>query len=104
MQQTTQTIFFLRAQFHSVETPSSPWSAAFIVCHAKLAHFTRAGYFETPENTASFPSLSASPPCGPSVTNLWTPSNNCSASARVLPRNASVNSDADDVEIAQPDP
>ena len=36
----------------------------------KLAHFTRAGYFDTPENTASFPSRSASPPRGPSVTSL----------------------------------
>ena len=35
-------------------------SAAFSVCHDRLAHFTRTGNSDTPENTASLPRVSAS--------------------------------------------
>ena len=46
---------------YSVETTScSAFMAAFIVCHARLAHFTRIGYSRTPESTASLPSASIS--------------------------------------------
>lgn len=48
---------------YSVETASCwPSSAACNVCHASVAHFTRAGNSETPENTASFP-ISSSEGC-----------------------------------------
>ena len=35
-----------------------PSSAAFSVCHDRLAHFTRTGNSDTPENTASLPRVS----------------------------------------------
>ena len=47
--------------YYSVETGCCWWlSAAFIVCHAKVAHLTRIGNSLTPEKTASLPRASIS--------------------------------------------
>src|SRR5262249_39375060 len=90
--------------FHSVVTVSAELlvSADFNVCQARVAHLTRAGYSRTPPKTRSFPrSLVA----GTSVVSRsWKRSIVCRASSRVLPFRVSVISEADAVEIAQPDP
>ncbi len=83
---------------------SAPSSAAFIVCHGRLAHFTRVGYCDTPENTASLPKVSESAGDGPPVTRPRNRSNSSSASRRDLPFTAAVISDAEAREIAQPSP
>ena len=59
--------------------------AARIACHARLAHFTRTGKADTPENTASLPRVSASPGWSFPVTSRWNRSNSVVASRRVLP-------------------
>src|SRR6516162_2260808 len=82
-----------------------PARALRMVCHARVAHLTRAGNSEIPEKTASFPSpeLSLFAKSLP-VTRSWKVSKRASASACVLPFNVSVRMDAEAVEIAQPDP
>src|SRR5918994_6844025 len=94
-------------QHHSVEaTLSLPFNAAFIVCQAKLAHFTLAGNLHTPDNIFSLPrrsSSSSSTPISP-VSILWTLSNTLSASASDLPFSSVVIIEADALEMAQPDP
>ena len=88
-----------------VETSCSAFMAAFIVCHARLAHFTRIGYSRTPESTASLPSasISTSEVAG-AVSIVWNFSKNASASRIVLPFNSSVIIDAEAFEMAQPVP
>ena len=91
---------------YSVETTScSAFMAAFIVCHARLAHFTRIGYSRTPESTASLPSasISTSEVAG-AVSIVWNFSKNASASRTVLPFSSSVIIDAEAFEMAQPVP
>ena len=66
-----------------------------------MAHLTRAGNLCTPANTASLPT---SPTTRPVVTISWTCSNIFCTSARVLPFTASVSSDAEALEMQQPDP
>src|SRR5207249_2808171 len=68
---------------HSVLTGSeaAPVSADFKVCHARVAHLTRAGYSRTPQNTTSFPrSLLTAESV---VRSSWNFSRSWSASARV---------------------
>lgn len=61
---------------YSVVTGSSdPCNKASNVCHGNVAHLTRAGYSQTPANTASFPSSSIST-CSP-VAILWNNENRC---------------------------
>ena len=80
-------------------------SADFSVCHASDAHFTRTGNSRTPANAASLPMDSSSTgwPTGV-VTIAWKRSNNEIALLIVPPLTASVISDAEAFEIAQPDP
>src|ERR1035441_448446 len=89
---------------HSVLTGSvSPvLKADFSVCHAKVAHLTRAGESRTPQKTTSLPRswLTAESV----VSNSWNLSSSLSASARVLPLRLSVISDAEAVEMAHPEP
>src|ERR1019366_10703863 len=70
-------------------------------CHASVAHFTRNGNRDTPENAFSLPR--SSPPPWP-VTSPWNESKSFSASARVLPFTACVMRLALALEIAQPEP
>src|SRR5216684_4320955 len=57
---------------YSVDTFSpSPASALCNVCQANVAHFTRAGNSDTPENAASRPSSATSRPAFSPVTSLW---------------------------------
>src|SRR5712691_2864235 len=90
---------------YSVETvwPGAS-KAAFRVCHDRLAHFTRTGNSDTPENTASLPRVSASAGSSVPVTRRWKRPNSSSASWRVLPFTAVVMSDADALEMAHPEP
>src|SRR5207245_11106196 len=79
-------------------------SAASSVCHGRLAHFTRTGNSQTPESTASFPSEPSTGSPGRPVTILWNFSNIVWASTFDLPLTASVMSEADAFETAQPCP
>src|SRR5882724_12329368 len=79
----------------------SPFNAAIAACHARIAHFTRAGYLWTPANTASLPT---SPTTLPLVTISWTWPNIFSTSPLVLPFANSVSNDADALEMQQPEP
>jgi len=83
-----------------------PSSAAFIVCHASEAHFTRIGNSWTPANTASLPSWAETAAAfdGSAVTSSWKSSKSALASPSVLPLSASVIIEADAVEIEQPLP
>src|SRR5437016_13809731 len=74
-------------------------NAACSACHARFAHLMRLGNARTPENAASLPGALA-PPASMSR-NAW---NSDSALLVVLPLTASVMSDADAFEIAQPAP
>ena len=69
-----------------------------------LAHFTRTGNADTPENTASLPRVSDSPGGSVPVTSWWKRSNSFSVSSRLLPLTAPVISDADALEMAHPAP
>src|SRR5205807_2365876 len=63
------------AHVHSVLTVSlSPSSALLSVCHASVAHFTRAGNSDTPENAARRPSSAVLRLPGSPVTSLWNTS------------------------------
>src|SRR6185503_563125 len=74
---------------HSVVTGRAlPASAAFNVCHARVAHLTRAGNSATPASAASLPSLSGAPP--PPVSMPCTASKSAAASVRDLPLTASL--------------
>src|SRR5262249_28628401 len=77
-------------------------SAARSVCQASVAHLTRIGNSETPENAASLPRPSASTSFP--VTRSWKRSKRARTSSSVFPLTASVSIDADAVEIAQPAP
>src|SRR2546422_3928494 len=91
---------------HSSDTISFfAWIAASSVCHARLAHFTRTGNSHTPERTASLPRdpVSTGSPGRP-VTIRWNFSNNSCACVFDFPLMASVMSDAEAFEIAQPCP
>src|SRR3989442_6088074 len=90
----------------SVDTTSSFASTAErSVCQARLAHFTRAGEFRTPSNTASLPSRSgwASGSALP-VTIWWNCPNTSRVSLTVLPLTLAGIIDADAFESAHPDP
>jgi hypothetical protein len=67
---------------------------------------TRVGYSDTPENTASLPSVAAAAAAasGGAVIMSWKLVNNASASATVRPLTLSVIIDADAFEIAHPVP
>src|ERR1022692_3116685 len=91
---------------HSVEAMSScPFKIVSSVCHASVAHLTRAGNWRTPEKTASLPrpAPSALTSGGP-VRRSWNFPYSVSASARLLPFTESVMIDAEAFEIAQPEP
>src|SRR5205085_12550019 len=63
--------FFAHRFDYSVETTSLPSSAPRIVCHASVAHFTRAGNSDTPENAARRPSSTVDVSPGSPGTSLW---------------------------------
>ena len=65
---------------------------------------TRVGYSRTPANTASLPIVSDSVTTASPVTSRRKRSNSARASLSVLPFTASVISDAEAFEMAQPDP
>ena len=73
------------------------------MCQARPAHFTRVGKSRTPDSTASFP-ISGSGLPGGEVIISWNRSKRARASSTVFPLMASVISDADAFEMAQPDP
>src|SRR5438876_331642 len=61
----------LFAHVHSVVTTScSPCRALCNVCHASVAHFTRAGNSDTPENAARRPNSASLRPAGSPITSL----------------------------------
>src|SRR3972149_4762234 len=99
-------LIFLRVENYSVETVfASECRALFIVCHARIAHLTLAGNSLTPEKAANFPYWSrSSPASAPSVTRGWNAVNNAPPSSRVFPLTTVLMTEADDLEIAQPDP
>src|SRR5690349_11778117 len=73
-------------------SPPTPWGcppsaamAARSVCHDRLAHLTRIGNSDTPENTASLPRVSDSPDGSTPVTKRWNRWNRPSTSAGVFP-------------------
>src|SRR5450631_629730 len=87
---------------YSVETDSFfPSRAAISVCQAREAHLTRTGNSHTPEKTSSLSRPSELPV---PVTIAWNLAKSASMSAFDLPLTASLMSDADAVEIAQPAP
>src|SRR4029079_962425 len=53
----------------------SPWIADLRVCQARLAHLTRIGNSDTPENTASFPRVSGASSASVPVTRRRNRSN-----------------------------
>src|SRR3989441_2331261 len=79
-------------------------SAASSVCQGRLAHFTRTGNSQTPDRTVSLPRDASTGSSGRAVTILWNRWNSACASAVDLPLTASVISDAEAFEIAQPWP
>ena len=83
-----------------------PCSAARSVCQASVAHFTRTGNSRTPAKTASLPSPRRPAPASPDRRSRAGGSARTSARPRprVLPFTLSVISDAEAVEIAQPEP
>src|SRR6185437_6252896 len=92
-----------RLSAYSVDTAcSSPFSAALIACHARVAHLTRNGNSETPANTPSLPNASGSPPLP--VTRSWKRVKKASASCADLPFSDCVIIEADAFEMAHPAP
>ena len=91
---------------HSVVTGAAARSsAALSVCQQRLAHFTRAGNSRTPESAASLPSSSRHRRAHRAASARRARRRTGAAtSARDLPLTASVSSDADATEIAQPLP
>src|SRR5574340_1182879 len=88
---------------YSVDAASAlPSSALCSVCHTSVAHLTRAGNSLTPDSTSSLPTSTAS--ASASTSMAWNDWNNCSTSSILRPLTASVMSDADAVEMAQPRP
>ena len=73
------------------------------MCHASVAHLTRTGYSRTPSKTCSLPS---STPCSAAtpVSMWWKPSKISFASVTLLPLTASVMSEVEAVQMAQPWP
>ena len=73
------------------------------MCHASVAHFTRTGNSDTPENTASLPSASAVTVrvSGHQLVKLLE---DLSRFLLLLPFTLCVIIDADAFEMAQPEP
>jgi HEAT repeat protein len=94
------------APSYSVVTGSCLFSiAAFSVCQQSVAHFTRIGYSLTPWKAMSLPmSGPSSVASALPKTSSWNTSNSSATSPRGFPLSASVISDADAVEMAQPTP
>src|SRR5581483_5804829 len=89
---------------HSVETVATlRSSAAFRVCQQRLAHLTRAGNSRTPESAASLP-REVSGPAFCCVNRECTRPYRDRTVALSLPLTASVMSEAEAVEMAQPLP
>ena len=75
------------------------------MCQQSVAHLTRMGNSRTPEKTDSFPRSAVSiPSVGREVTSAWKRSKRFFTSRTDLPLIASVISEADAVEMAQPRP
>src|SRR5579863_6486521 len=88
--------------FSVLTGPSLPSTAARTACQERMAHLTRAGNLCTPANTASLPTLSASP--FPVVTRSRTLSKRALTSDLLRPLTASVIKEAEAFEIQQPEP
>src|SRR5690606_22133857 len=94
--------FQMHHDAYSVFAISLAWVMALCrVCQASVAHFTRAGNSRTPDSTSSLPKSRSG--CD-SVSMACMSLNNCSTSSTGMPFTASVMSDAEAVEMAQPWP